>query len=163
MSRKRQDKQAPRPLLGHAEHIARYCHHQRILRDQETGEIISILDAFKLRPIDCGELSVEHFEKLGNDFNARIKNAVSVFRSKIIHNPVTLDSMISVLNVGSIIEIGKATGKELKVKDKSRSDRPAYAHVIGLPPDNADINLLASLSDEGVKSCHLIENIDKLP
>jgi hypothetical protein len=161
---KRKSKQTPRPLLGDAEHVARYCHHQRVLRDQETGEVISILDAFKLRAsINEKELSVEHFEKLGAGFNARIKNAAAIFRSKIIHDPVTPDSMISVLNVGSIIEIGKATGKELRVRDKSRPDRPAYAHVIGLPPDNSDSNLLASLSDEGIKSCHLIENIDKLP
>ncbi|MDR3424588.1 MAG: hypothetical protein P4M13_05855 [Alphaproteobacteria bacterium] len=163
MSRKKQPKQISRRLLGNEEHIARYCYRQQILRDPETGDVISILDSFKLRPIDKGELSVDQFEKLGNDFNARLKTAVSTFRSMIKHSPVTADSMISVLNVGAVKEIGRGAGKELKVKDKSRPDRPTYAHLLGLPHDNSDNSLLASLSDEGIKSCHFIEVIDKLP
>ncbi len=118
MRKKSQLKQTPRALLPDPDHIARFCHHQRILRDPADGKLISIVDAFKLRPGE-GELSVEHYEKLGNDFRSCMKGAAAVFRFKIKFSPVTLDSMVSILNVGEVGKIGKAASKPLKIRDKS--------------------------------------------
>jgi hypothetical protein len=85
---------------------------------------------------------MEHFS---NHIDIQFREVVRALRAKRTVSP---HSAIARLHVGSIIQAGAARGRSIAVWNRSSKDNPGYAGIYGLPLDNSDRQLLASLANQ---------------
>ena len=147
-------KQTRRDDVPNADHIARYCNHQRVIRDPLSDEIVGIYpQAFELReklkdksPETYLSASWLEFFRRDAGLDHQFKAALTALRAK--HSGVKLRAAFARLNVGRILEIGAERGHNLRVRDRSTSSDPGYASIDNTPLNNSDIELLAVLSPD---------------
>jgi hypothetical protein len=156
-------RQKRRPNLPPADHAARYCHHQRVIRDPVTSQILGVFpQAFELRPkIKETYLSLNHFECLGGTLNHQYKTILKVLRSKKL--PCPASAALARVNAGAIIACGNECGHSLRLRPRPRPTDPSYVGLEGLPLDNSDQALLAKLARRTCVEIRAIADIDAAP
>jgi hypothetical protein len=151
-------KQTRRDDVPNADHVARYCNHQRVIRDPLTDEIKGVYpQAFALREKirDKGPetyLSASWLEFFGRDagLDHQFKAALTALSAK--HSGVKKQSGVKLrgafarLNVGRILEVGTERGHKLRVRNRSTSSDPGYASIDNTPLNNSDMELLAAFA-----------------
>jgi hypothetical protein len=144
--------------------VARRCNYQVIDRDSATNEIKGLFPlAMKLR-VDRNEkyLSTNWLENFGGTRDQRLKAVVAVHRAKA-KSRLSLESGIAIINSGRIAEIGNTHRRSLTVRHTPAKGDPSYARISGLPLDNSDESLIASLADEAYRDLMLLKEVDALP
>lgn len=148
-----------------ADHIARYCNHQRIIRDPITDEIKGVYPhAFALREPDKETyLSASWLEFFGKDdsLDHQFKSALNALRAK--HRGVKSDGAFARLNAGRVLEVGAECGHSLRVRDRSAPDDPGYASIENTPLDNSDNKLLAAFANDCCIEVRGVAAIDAMP
>jgi hypothetical protein len=125
------------------DHVIRYVPWSR-LRRNGNDEVIGVLgEAFRLREVDKGKLSVtwiEYFDQNGDELLIQAVRAIRA--SRLVVQPK------SGFAKGNISKIEAACSKhntKIKVVHSPGPDNCAHASVIGLPEDNSELfELLAS-------------------
>jgi hypothetical protein len=153
----------PKRRVPLADHLARHCNSQRVIRDPITREIKGVWpEAFELRPLlNERYLSthwMEHFSR--QDIDMQFRDVVKALRAK---RTVNAQSAIARLNVGSVVQVGAARGRSIAVWDRSSKNNPGYAAVYGLPLDNSDRHLLALLANQCCVQVLEVSGIDAAP
>jgi hypothetical protein len=146
-----------------ADHIARYCNSQRVIRDPITDKINGVYpQAFELRPKET-YLSASWFESFGRDagHDHQFKSALEALRIK--HRSVKSDGAFARLNAGRIFEVGAERGHSLRVRDRSSADDPGYASIENTPLDNSDLELLATFANDSCLEIRSVAAIDAIP
>jgi hypothetical protein len=130
-----------------SDHVARYCHPQRVIRDVATGAVMGLFpDVFKLRTHQSETyLSLNHFEYFTGDVDHQFREILAVMRGKFKRPP---EPVIARLNAGSIVACGTSRQRQLRVRRRGKNKDPSYASLEGLPQDNSDEILLAKLAGE---------------
>lgn len=145
-----------------ADHIARYCNPQRVIRDPLTGAIEGVYpQAFELRPKES-YLSASWMEFFGRDEGTdhQFKSVVSALRAK--HPNVKPHGAFARLNAGRILEVGSERGHSLRIRDRSSARDPGYASIENTPRDNSDLELLATFAEACCVDIRAVEAIDAL-
>jgi hypothetical protein len=125
------------------DHVIRYVPWPR-LRRNGNGEVIDVSgDAFRLREVDKGKLSVtwiECFDQSGGD---QLVQAVRTMRaSSLVVKP---KSGFAKGNISKIKAACLKYNSKIRVVHAPSRDNTAHASVLGLPEDNSELfELLAS-------------------
>jgi hypothetical protein len=82
---------------------------------------------------------------------------IKVLMGKVL--PLHKKGAMVVCNAKTLAEIGTKRAKKLQAVHKPKAANPGYSGLYGLPPDNADTDLLQMLAAEGVSRCRLIKDI----
>lgn len=129
------------------EHVARYCHPQRVIRDAATGTVTGLFpEVFKLRTHQNETyLSLNHFEYFVGDTDHQYREILAVMRIKFKRPP---EPVIARLNAGKIVACGISRQRQLRVRRRGNDKDPSYASLEGLPQNNGDEILLAKLAGE---------------
>ncbi len=145
-------------------HVVRRCGYQMIERDALTSKVVGLFPkAMMLRPeINEKYLSVNKLEHCGGPKIEQLKAVVAIQRAKAIGR-LSLRSGVAILKTGRILEIGTRNSHRLMVTFTPNSHDPSYSRVSGLPLDNSDEILIASLTDEAYRDFMLLADIDALP
>ena len=147
-------------------HVVRRCGHQVIERDAVTQEVKGLFPAaMRLRTyINPREtyLSTNWLEQCDGTKAERLKVVVAVHRAKA-KSPLSLKSGVAILNAGKVLEIGVAHRRGLAVRHTPTATDPSYSRVSGLPLDNSDDALIASLAEEAYRDFMLLKDVDALP
>jgi hypothetical protein len=144
-----------------ADHIARYCNPQRVIRDPVTDAINGVYpQAFELRPQET-YLSASWLESFGGNESSdyQFKAALRAFRAKL---SIKHSGALARINAGRIIDVGAERGHSLRVHDRSSKANPGYASIDNTPLDNSDLQLLATFADECIE-IRCVSAIDALP
>ena len=152
-------KQVRRPDVPHADHVARHCNPQRVIRYPITGEVQGVFpEAFELR-IKMNEeyLSAHWMEYFSPDIAAQFLEVVKALRKK---RDVVPNSAIARLNAGLIVRAGSLRGHSLRIRDCSSTSDPGYSGIFGLPRDNSDAELLALLATECCIQVRVVRDIE---
>ena len=155
-------KQTRRDVPG-ADHIARYCNPQRVIRDPVTDEIGGVYpQAFELRPKEA-YLSASWLESFGRvaGLDHQFKTALAALRAK--HPGVKSRGAFARLNADRILAVGAERGHSLRVRDRSRPDDPGYASIDNTPADNSDLELLAVFANDCCIELRGVAAIDAIP
>lgn len=145
-------------------HVVRRCGYQVIERDALTNEVVGLFPkAMMLRPeIRENYLSVNKLEHCDGTKIEQLKSVVAIQRAKAI-GKLSLRSGVAILKTGRILEIGTRNNRRLVVRFTPKSDDPSYSRISGLPLDNSDEILIASLTVEAYQDFMLLADIDALP
>jgi hypothetical protein len=105
-------KQARRPDVPPADHVARHCNPQRVIRHPVTRQVQGVWpEAFELRVTKNGEyLSVHWMEYFSTDIDPQFRKVVKALRKK---RDVVPNFAIARLNVGLIVQAGSLRGHSL--------------------------------------------------
>ncbi len=135
-----------------------------IERDALTNEVVGLFPkAMMLRPeIRENYLSVNKLEHRNGTKIEQLKSVVAIQRAKAI-SKLSLRSGVAILKTGRILEIGTRNSHRLVVTFTPNRDDPSYSRVSGLPLDNSDEILIASLTVEAYQDFMLLADIDALP
>jgi hypothetical protein len=140
---------AKRNDVPSGDHVARYCHPQRIIWDPVTGDLKGLFPAvFKLRdhlPKPETYISLNHFEHFGADIDNQFREILSVMRKKFKNPP---EPVVARLNSGRILSCGASRQRQLRLRRRANKTDPSYVALEGLPLDNSDEILLAKLASE---------------
>jgi hypothetical protein len=90
-----------------------------------------------------------------------LKVIAAIYRAKA-ERPLSLESGVAVINAGRIREIGSAHRHNLAVRHTPNRDDSSYSRVSGLPLDNSDDLLIASLAEEAYRDFMLLRDLDAL-
>jgi hypothetical protein len=148
----RQPKQPAYAPVPGADHVARYCNPQRVIRDPNTGKITGVYpQAFELRPkIKETYLSTYWMEcPLANaaaNVDAQFLAVVTTLRRK--HPNVRPEAAFARLNAGRIVQAGLARQLSIRILCRSKRNDPGYTGIYGMPLDNSDSIFLAQLANE---------------
>lgn len=145
-------------------HVVRRCGFQVIERDALTNEVVGLFPKAMMLRTDIREkyLSVNMLEHCEGTKIEQIKAVVAIQRAKAKKGKLSLQSGVATLKTGSILEIGTRNGHRLVVRFTPKSDDPSYSRVSGLPLDNSDEILIASLTVEAYQDFMLLADIDAL-
>lgn len=145
-------------------HVVRRCGYQVIERDALTNQVVGLFPrAMMLRPeIRENYLSVNKLEHCDGTKIEQLKSVVAIQRAKA-KSKLSLRSGVAILKTGRILEIGTGNGRRLVVTFTPNKDDPSYSRVSGLPLDNSDEILIASLTVEAYRDFMLLADIDALP
>jgi hypothetical protein len=109
-------------------------------------------------------LSVNWLEHWPGTRATRLKNIVEIHRRKAKSGrPLSQESGIAVLRTGGILEIGASHDRRLRVVWTRTKEDPSYSRISGLPLDNSDQLLIASLVEEAYRDFMLLRDVDALP
>jgi hypothetical protein len=156
---KKNAKQKRRDVPG-ADHLARHCNSQRVIRDLITREIKGVWpEAFELRvTLNETYLSTHWMEYfLRDDIDKQFKEVVKALRKK---REVKANSAVARLKAGPVVDAGTARGHSIRIRDRSSQSNPGYAGIEGMPSDNADRELLAMLANECCVQVRGVHEID---
>src|SRR5258708_2680440 len=130
-------------------HVVRRCGKQAIERDKLTNAVVGLFPAaMRLREqINETYLSANWLEHCDGTKNERLKVVAVIYRRKA-KRPLSLESGIAVVNAGRVREIGSGHHRNLAVRFTPSRDDPSYSRISGLPLDNSDELLVASLAEE---------------
>jgi hypothetical protein len=142
-----------------ADHLARHCNSQRVIRDPTTREIKGVWpEAFELRTkLEEEYLSthwMEYFSR--DDIDTQFQYVVQALRAK---RDVKANSAIARLKARLVVEAGKSRGHPIRIRDRSSATNPGYAGIYNMPRDNSDRELLAVLANE---CCIQIRGVDAI-
>jgi hypothetical protein len=151
-----------RVAAGH--HLVRRCGYQVIDRDDATNKVRGLFPAaMRLREqINERYLSANWLEHCDGTKVERLKAIVAIHRAKA-KTPPSLQSGVAVLNAGRILEIGIAHRRKLRVRHTPNPYDPSYSQISGLPLNNSDDLLIASLVEEAYQDFMLLRDLDALP
>jgi hypothetical protein len=107
-------------------------------------------------------LSANWLEHRDGTRSQRLKMIAAIYRTKAIR-PLSPESGIAVMNAGRIRKIGTAHSRNLAVRHVPDRGDPSYSRISGLPLDNSDDLLIASLTDEAYRDFMLLKEVDALP
>lgn len=140
-------RQARRPDVPHADHVARHCNPQRVIRHPVTRQVQGVWpETFELRVTKNEEyLSVHWLEYFSTNVDRQFREVVKSLRKK---RDVVPNSALARLNVGLIVRAGSLRGHSLRIRDRSSTSDPAYSGIYGMPRDNSDAELLALFATE---------------
>jgi hypothetical protein len=152
-------KQARRPDVPHADHVARHCNPQRVIRHPVTHQVQGVWpEAFELRvPKNEEYLSVHWMEYFSTDIHLQFREVVKALRKK---RDVVPNSAIARLNVRVIVWAGSLRGYSLRIRDRSSTSDPGYSGIYGMSPDNSDAELLALLATECCVQVRAVRDIE---
>ena len=144
---RRKPKQARRPDVPHADHVARHCNPQRVIRHPVTRQVQGVWpEAFELRVTKNEEyLSVHWMEYFSPDIAPQFLEVVKALRKK---RDLVPNSAIARLNAGLIVGAGSLRGHSLRIRDRSSTSDPGYSGIYGMPRDNSDAELLSLLATD---------------
>ena len=130
-NKKKKPKQVRRPDVPDDHNVARHCHHQRIIRDLESGDITGVFpQEFELRLTKKETyLSMNWLEFFPGNLDAQFKAVVAALRAK---RKVVGRSAIARIRAGSLVESGKIGGYTIRVRDKSSAKNPGYVGIEGV-------------------------------
>jgi len=150
--------------IAEEHHVVRRCGNQAIERDKLTNAVVGLFPAaMRLREkIKETYLSANWLEHCDGMKVERLKTIVAIYRKKA-ERALSLQSGIAVINAGRIREIGTANGRNLAVRHTPNRDDPSYSRVSGLPLDNFDDLLIASLVEEAYRDFMLLRDLGALP
>ncbi len=143
------------------QHVVRRCGYQVIERDANTNEVVGLFPSvMSLRTnIDEPYLSVNLLEHCPGTKIERLKAVVAIQRGKV-QGTLSPRSGVSVIEVDRLLKIGSDHDCPLVARfTPSRTD-PSYSRVTGLPLDNSDESLLASLRDAAYEDFTLLKDLD---
>lgn len=145
-------------------HVVRRCGYQVIERDAVTRQVIGLHPrAMRLRDeINERYLSANWPEHFGGGKAQRLKAIVAIQRAKA-KTPPSLNTGVATLKTGTILEIGVIHRQKLHVTHTPNKVDPSYSRVSGMPPDNSDEVLIASLAEEAFQDFMLLREVDALP
>ena len=145
-------------------HVVRRCGYQVIERDILTNEVVGLFPKVMMLRTEIDEpyLSFNMLEHCDGTKIEQLKAVVAIQRAKAI-GKLSLQSGVAILKTGRILEIGTMNGRRLVVMFTPNSDDPSYSRVSGLPLDNSDEHLIASLTDEAYRDFMLLADVDALP
>jgi hypothetical protein len=145
-------------------HVVRRCGGQVIEREKLTNAAVGLFPAAMRLRVKINEtyLSANWLEHCDGTKVERLKVIVAIFRKKA-ERPLSLQSGIVVINAGKIREIGTAHRRNLAVRHTPKREDPSYSRVSGLPLDNSDDLLIASLAEEAYQDFTLLGDLDALP
>ncbi|MCH8002646.1 MAG: hypothetical protein IIA34_13445 [Proteobacteria bacterium] len=145
-------------------HVVRRCGYQVIERDILTNEVVGLFPKVMMLRTETDEpyLSVNMLEHCDGTKIEQLKAVVAIQRAKAI-GKLSLQSGVAILKTGRILEIGTRNSHRLVVRFTPKSDDPSYSRVSGLPLDNSDKILIASLTVEAYQDFMLLADIDALP
>ena len=147
-------------------HVVRRCGHQVIERDAVTNQVKGLFPAaMRLRTHTNPPeryLSTNWLEHCEGTKAERLKAVVAIQRAKA-KSPLSLDSGVAILNAGKVLDIGVAHRHRLLVRHTPTVTDPSYSRVSGLPLDNSDEALIASLAEEAYGGLILLKDVDALP
>lgn len=152
-------RQARRPDVPHADHVARHCNSQRVIRHPVTREVQGVWpEAFELRVTRNEEyLSAHWMEYFSTDIDLQFRDVVKALRKK---RDVVPNSAIARLNAGLIVGAGSLRGHSLRIRDRSSTSDPGYSGIYGVPCDNSDAELLALLATECCIQVRAVRDIE---
>ena len=152
--------------IGAEHHLVRRCGYQVIERDAATNEVKGIFPAaMRLRAQSKPPetyLSTNWLEHCDGTKAERLKAVVAIHRAKA-KSPLSLESGVAVLNAGRALDIGRAHQRRLAVRHTPTVTDPSYSRISGLPLDNSDEALIASLAEEAYRDFMLLKQVDALP
>ncbi len=140
-------KQPRRNDVPPEDHVARYCHPQRVMRDPNTNAITGVFpQAFKLRPkINEKYLSSHWMESFSPDVDTQFHAVATALGKKLTIEP---KAAIARLNVSYVIQAGAKKNHSIVIRNKSKPNDPGYAGIYGMPLDNSDAIFLDLLATE---------------
>jgi len=107
-------------------------------------------------------LSTNWLEHCVGTKSEQLKAIVAIHRAKA-KSPLSLESGVAVLNAGRVLEIGTAHRRKLVLRHTPTINDASYARLSGLPLDNIDETLVASLAEEAYRDFILLKQVDALP
>lgn len=146
-------------------HVVRRCGYQVIERDALTNKVVGLFPNAMMLRLEIKEkyLSVNMLEHCDGTKIEQLKAVVAIQRAKAKKGKLSLQSGVAILETGRILEIGTRNSHRLVVRFTPNSDDPSYSRVSGLPLDNSDQILIASLTVEAYRDFMLLADIDALP
>lgn len=136
-------------------HVARYCNAQLVRRHPVTGVFEGVHpQALELRKEER-YLSTTWFEKFPGGTNSKLKGVLVALNTLLAK--VKPLAAIVVLNVGKTQSCGQTRGHTIKIKPKANRKCSQYAGIWGLPADNHDLHLLASILDNKLTAREVAE------
>ena len=145
-------------------HVVRRCGYQVIERDSLTRTVVGLFPKAMMLRTEIKEkyLSVNKLEHCDGTKIEQLKSVVAIQRAKA-KSKLSLRSGVATFKTGRILEIGTRNGHRLVVTFTPKRDDPSYSRVSGLPLDNSDEILIASLTIEAYQDFMLLADIDALP
>jgi hypothetical protein len=152
-------RQARRPDVPHADHVARHCNPQRVIRHPVTRQVQGVWpEAFELRVTKNEDyLSVHWMECFSTDVGLQFRQVVKALRKK---RDVVPNSALARLNVGLIVRASSLRGHSLRIRDRSSTSDPGYSGIYGMPRDNSDAELLALFATECCIQVRAVSDIE---
>lgn len=161
VAKKRTSKQKRRDVPG-ADHLARHCNPQRVIRDPTTREIKGVWpEAFELRVSRNEEYLSAHWMEYFSRENID-KQFKEVVRALRVKRDVVANSAIARLKVECVVDAGTARGHRIRIRDRSSEADPGYAGIYGMPYDNSDREFLAIIANECCIQVRGVHEIDVL-
>jgi hypothetical protein len=150
--------------IGDEHHVVRRFGNQVIERDELTNAVVGLFPAAMRLRVKIKEtyLSANWLEHCNGTKVERLKVIAAIYRA-IAKTPLSLESGISVMNAGRIRQIGNVHRRNLAVRHTPKRDDPSYSRVSGLPLDNSDDLLTASLAEEAYQDFTLLRDLDAQP
>ena len=150
--------------IANAHHVVRRCGHQVIERDALTNEVVGLFPIAMMLRLKQKEkyLSVNKLEHCDGTKIEQLKAVVAIQRAKAV-SKLSLQSGVAILKTGRVLEKGTKNGHRLAVKFTPNPGDPSYSRVSGLPLDNSDELLIASLTVEAYRDFMLLADVDALP
>ena len=147
--------------IDHDEHIVRRCGYQVIERDATSDQVIGLFPAAMRLRTEKGEqyLSVNLLEHCPGTRVERLKAVVAIQRAKAISR-LSPQSGVSVIETERLLKIGNDHDCPLVARFTPSRRDPSYSRVTGLPLDNSDESLLASLAVEAYEDFVLLADLD---
>ncbi len=135
-----------------------------IERDALTNKVVGLFPTAMMLRLEKKEkyLSINKLEHCDGTKIEQLKSVVAIQRAKAI-GKLSLRSGVAILKTGRILEIGTRNSHRLVVTFTPNRDDPSYSRVSGLPLDNSDKILIASLTVEAYQDFMLLADIDALP
>ncbi len=150
--------------IDYEHHVVRRCGYQVIERDVLTNNVVGLFPKAMMLRTEIKEhyLSVNKLEHCDGTKIEQLKAVVAIHRAKA-KSKLSLRSGVAILKTGRILEIGIRNSHRLVVTFTPKRDDPSYSRVSGLPLDNSDEILIASLTVEAYQDFMLLADIDALP
>ena len=143
------------------QHVVRRCGFQVIERDADSKEVIGLHpSAMSLRTnISERYLSVNLLVHCPGTKVERLKAVVAMQRAKM-RGSLSPNSGVAVIKTERLLEIGNDHDCSLTVRLTPSKIDPSYSRVTGLPLDNSNVSLVASLADEAYEDFILLADLD---
>ena len=126
--------------LSRDQNITRYAAYKKQLRDENDQPVGVLPQAFTMRPIDKGKLSVNWVEYHDGEYEDQLKSVVADFRTKRDTRP---SGIFVIANVGVLMdECGELKANRVKVigpDGKKKGLNPSHASINDLPENDAEI------------------------
>jgi hypothetical protein len=147
-------------------HVVRRCGYQVIERDAATNEVRGLFPAAMRLRADMNPpetyLSTNWLEHCVGSKSEQLKRIVAIHRAKA-KSPLSFESGVAVLNAGRVLQIGIAHRRKLALRHTPAVNDASYARLSGLPLDNGDATLIATLAEEAYRDFMLLKQVDALP